>query len=137
MCITSAGAAWAQIFPAPDCRLGKKNALTVSANCSVVYLWDTLFHMSRVLLAFFGATVKTQPRSSGFWWTAKCSCVLGMSLKLKVVLGDSHKPARAIPYFICSPSEAVSPRSHSNESAKETQESSLQELRSSFASCSP
>lgn len=56
-----------------------------------------------VLFCFFSrATLKTQPRRSGFYWTAKCSCILGMSLKLKVVLGDSHKPARAIPWLILS-----------------------------------
>lgn len=42
----------------------------------------------------------------------------------------------SLTYFICILSEAVSPRSHSKEFAKETQESSLHELRSSFASCS-
>lgn len=48
----------------------------------------------------FGATVKVQPSGRGFYWMAKCSCVLGMSLKLEVVLGESHKPTRAIPGVI-------------------------------------
>lgn len=48
----------------------------------------------------FWHLVEPLPNSS-FYWMPKCSCVLGMSLKLEAVRGDSHTPTRVIPWCIC------------------------------------
>ena len=104
--------------------------LTVSAGRSGLSTCGTRrsrsVYISRVLLVNLGLC-------RFFYWTAKCSCILGMSLKLKGVLGDSHKPTRAIPrliyLFFCRGRVTALPQRRE----ENTQESSLlKKLRSSF-----